>query len=248
MANRMSPERLRSRGPKAPLSRDALIAAALECLRVGGVSGLTMRKVAGRLETGPASLYVYVRDQRELCALVLDAIVAAVPCPPAGAGGHEGVVELLLAYARQLRSFPGAARLALVTQPTGPAFLDLLESAMQLLVGAGFSVVMAARAGDALFLLTTASVAEQDARSADGPDRSIPELFDDALDASSTSRPLLSAGHDALRVENGELRLGWTLRALLWGVAQSPDDLGGPTTGTRRAARHRPRNEGGRSR
>ena len=52
--------RLRQRGAKAPLSRDAVVRAALDCLHEGGPAGLTMRKVAARLETrGPASLYVY---------------------------------------------------------------------------------------------------------------------------------------------------------------------------------------------
>jgi AcrR family transcriptional regulator len=219
--------RLRQRGPKAPLSREGVVAAALQCLRDGGPAGLTMRKVAGRLETGPASLYVYVRDQRELHVLVLDSISARVPRPSAGGDCETGLVELLHAYARELWSFPGAARLALLTQPTGPAYLDLLETAMELLVGSGLSVRKAARAGDALFLLATASVAEHDARRADGPARSIPELFGEALDRSSTARPLLAAGHEALLREGGGLRLEWAVRAFLVGVAQSPEELDG---------------------
>ena len=59
-----------------------------------------------------------------------------------------------------------------LTPPTGPAFLDLLETAMASLVSMGLSVPEAARVGDALFLLTTATIAEQDARRADGAGRS----------------------------------------------------------------------------
>jgi AcrR family transcriptional regulator len=222
--------RLRNRPLKAPLSLEAVVDAALECLHEGkgGPAGLTMRKVAARLETGPASLYAYVRGQRELHVLVLDSIAAKVRLLEVTKARKGAVVDLLLAYAAQLAAFPGAARLALDTQPTGPAFLDLLECAMQLLVSDGFSVRMAARAGDALFLLATASIAEQDARLDDDPGRSIPALFDDALDDASTERPLLSAGHEALRTESGELRLAWTLRALLLGIAESPTSLDEP--------------------
>jgi len=228
--------RLRHRGLKPPLSRDAVVAAALACLREGGPKRLTMRMVAGRLETGPASLYTFVRDQRELQVLVLDSIAAGVPrsAVRAGAGGEDAVVELLLDYARQLHAYPGAARLALLTPPTGPAFLDLLETAMQHLVGAGFSITAAERACDALFLLVTASLAEQEARAADGPARSIPGLYEEALEAESTPRPYLAAARKALAAESGGGRLEWSLRAFLAG-AKSSSEPQAPARATRRA-------------
>ena len=233
--------RLRHRGLKPPLSRDAVVAAGLACLREGGPKRLTMRMVAGRLETGPASLYTFVRDQRELQVLVLDSIAAGVPRPAvrAGAGGEDAVVELLLGYARQLRAYPGAARLALLTPPTGPAFLDLLETAMQRLVGAGFSITAAERACDALFLLVTASLAEQDARAADGPSRSIPDLYEEALEAGSKPRPYLAAAlaaaRKALAAEPGGGRLEWSLRAFLVGAKSSSERPSRPARATRRA-------------
>lgn len=232
MATDNLPARPRNRGPKAPLSRDAVVAAALAALVEDGPGGFTMRKVAARLETRASSLYTYVRDQRELSSLVLDAIAARVK-PPGGEGSQRQVVQLVLAYARELEAVPGAAQLALVNPPTGPAHLDLLETAMQLLVAAGLSVAKAVRAGDAIFLLTTAAVAERDARRADPLGDSIPELFDDALEASDESRPLLEAGHEVLRTEGGEQRLAWTLEALLAGVAVAPAELATATPGQR---------------
>ena len=223
MAERSSPPRLRSRGPKSPLSRDGVVAAALACLREGGPSRLTMRMVAGRLETGPASLYTFVRDQRELHVLVLDSIAARVRRADIERGSEDGVVELLLDYARQLHAFPGAARLALLTPPTGPAFLDLVESAMERLVGAGFSITAAERACDALFLFVTATVAEQDARTADDAARPIPDLYEEALDADSTSRPYLAAAREQMAAWSGAGRLEWSLRSFLAGAKQSPE-------------------------
>jgi len=70
--------RPRQRGPKLLLSRDAVVAAALAALRDGGPAALTMRGLAVRLDTGPASLYAWVRNQRELHVLVLDSIAAGV--------------------------------------------------------------------------------------------------------------------------------------------------------------------------
>jgi AcrR family transcriptional regulator len=60
-------------GPvKQPLSRDAIVAEALRQLTSNGLEGMSLRKVAAALETGPASLYAYVEDLNELHALVLD--------------------------------------------------------------------------------------------------------------------------------------------------------------------------------
>ncbi len=228
MSNRPHvPARPRLRDGKAPLSRDAVVSAARDCLREEGPAGLTMRKVAARLETGPASLYVYVSNLRELQVAVIDSIAAEVGRPTGRQGENRPVVELLLEFGRRLESCPGAAGLALETQPTGPAFLDMLETMMELLVADGLSVPKAVRVGDAMVMLTTALVAERDARQADGPGQSSPELFDDALAGDAESRPLLLAGHHALVGEPGELRFAWTLRALLAGAVASSEDLGG---------------------
>ena len=169
----------------------------------GGRDPFDHARGCARLETGPASLYTFVRDQRELHVLVLDSLAARVPLAPAGADEGSEIVALLLDYARWLHAFPGAARLALLTPPTGPAFLDLLERAMGLLVGEGLSVAAAERACDALFLLVTATVAEHDAPRPDEPARSIPGLYEEALDADSTSPPA-----SGCRAE-GDAKRGW---------------------------------------
>src|SRR5689334_7391101 len=66
-------------GPdKQPLSRDAIVGEALRQVRSDGLKGMSLRKVAAALETGPASLYAYVDDLGELHALVLDRALAEV--------------------------------------------------------------------------------------------------------------------------------------------------------------------------
>src|SRR3954468_16272958 len=47
-------------------------------LRAEGVERVTMRRLAKELDTGPASLYVYVKDTEELHAAVLDELLAEV--------------------------------------------------------------------------------------------------------------------------------------------------------------------------
>src|SRR4051794_39295169 len=95
-------------GPvKKPLSRDAIVDEALRQLTADGLSGMSLRKVAAALETGPASLYAYVDDLRELHALVLDRALAKVKLPRAGAPWRERLQSLLEAYLRVLCASPG---------------------------------------------------------------------------------------------------------------------------------------------
>jgi hypothetical protein len=72
------------------------------------------------LETGPSSLYGWVRHLRELQVLVIDALVARVAQPTESENTSEQVIGLLLGYGREFFDHPGAAILALECQPTGP--------------------------------------------------------------------------------------------------------------------------------
>src|SRR6185437_6867831 len=65
----------RERPAKPALTRDGIVAAALGILREEGLGKVTMRRVAQELDTGHASLYVYVRDTGDLHAQVLDALL-----------------------------------------------------------------------------------------------------------------------------------------------------------------------------
>jgi AcrR family transcriptional regulator len=63
---------------KEPLDHDVIVDKALELLARDGLPGMSLRSVASALDTGPASLYVYVADLQALHALVLDRALARV--------------------------------------------------------------------------------------------------------------------------------------------------------------------------
>src|SRR5580700_10042280 len=100
-------------GPaKQPLSRDAIVAEALAQLTRDGVESMSLRKVAAALETGPASLYVYVKDLDELEALVFDHALARVAVRGAKQKDwRERVKAVLTSYHRVLLSSPGLAQI-----------------------------------------------------------------------------------------------------------------------------------------
>jgi len=82
MSSPPAPRSRRERPAKPPLSRDAIVAAALEIARTEGIEALSMRRVAQALDTGAASLYVYVADRDELHALVFDAAIGTIEIEP----------------------------------------------------------------------------------------------------------------------------------------------------------------------
>jgi AcrR family transcriptional regulator len=210
--------RPRQRGPKALLSREAIVLAALEALREGGPAALTMRGLAARLDTGPASLYAWVRNQRELHVLVLDAIASEVEPPDAADPPDLQLVGLLLGYAHRLFAYRGAAQLALTAQPTGPAYLDFLERCLGLLDQAGIPEAQAEPGLDTLILLVTATIAEQDTReTGEGPE-TIPDLYEAAIAAEPNRRPRLAAGAVFMRTLDGGERLRLSIRTFLRGL------------------------------
>src|SRR4051812_47665463 len=82
MESGTAPRSRRERPAKPALSRDAIVAAALDIARSDGVEALSMRRVAAALDPGPASLYVYVADRRELHELVFDAAIGTIEIDP----------------------------------------------------------------------------------------------------------------------------------------------------------------------
>ena len=66
---------------KQPLTRDAIVEAALVLLERDGLQGLSMRRLAQELGAGAASLYWHVGDKEELLSLLLDRIVGEAELP-----------------------------------------------------------------------------------------------------------------------------------------------------------------------
>ena len=71
------------------------MAAAVEILQAEGLERVTMRRLAEKLDTGPASLYVYVRNTDELHAAILDELLGSVDLGPAAGSGDAGWREQL---------------------------------------------------------------------------------------------------------------------------------------------------------
>src|SRR4051794_32123962 len=76
-----SARRRRPARDRTPLSRDAIVDAAMAILDAEGLDALTMRRVATALGTGPASLYAHVAGKDELLELMIDRVAAELEVP-----------------------------------------------------------------------------------------------------------------------------------------------------------------------
>jgi AcrR family transcriptional regulator len=151
----------RERPAKAALTRQGIIDVALAILNAEGLAKVTMRRIATELDTGHASLYVYVRDAEDLHAQILDALLAPVVVaePPPGPW-RDRLKGLLFSYRDVLRASPEIARIALSTQPSGPNFIALVEAILALLHEGGATDRATAWGVDMLLLSQTAIAAE----------------------------------------------------------------------------------------
>jgi len=155
----------RTRPAKAPLSREAVVAAALSLVDEVGYGAVTMRRVAHALDTGPASLYVYVADRDELMAEVYDLALAGVHLPGPADGDWRARLELLVSRViSTLGSHDDIALVAVTRVPTGPHALRILEATMTLLRAGGIEDNICSWAADLLDQYVTSSALELAAR------------------------------------------------------------------------------------
>ena len=219
-----TPTSRRERPAKPALTREGIVATAVAVMRAEGLEKVTMRRLAQELDTGPASLYVYARNAAELHAAVLDELLGEVDLGPVRAAGdwREHLVRILSSYTAVLFEHPKLARSALVTRPSGPHYLDLLEGLLAVLAKGGVPDDRAAWGVDVLLHFATATAAEQSTRD------TAPDARDemDALVAavhglSARTHPRLAALGDELFSGPGDARLTWGFQVLINGILRT---------------------------
>lgn len=211
----------RERPAKPALTRDGIIATAVALVRSEGLARVTMRRLAQELDTGPASLYVYVRNTDELHAAVLDELLGIVDLSPATADGdwRDRLIQLLTSYTMVLFSYPGLAQSALIARPSGEHYLDLLEAVLALLSEGDVPPDRAAWAVDLLLHFATSSAAEHATRNdipgTDEEERVVEQVLHSV---SAATHPHIASLRAELLSGPGEARLAWGFRVLIDGV------------------------------
>jgi AcrR family transcriptional regulator len=151
----------RQRPARPPLSREAIVDAAFRVLDREGVGGLSMRRVAEELGTGPASLYWHVAGKDALIDLMVDRVAGQVPLPEPDPEHWQAQLRgWVLEVRRVFDRHPGLAGLTLGRIPVGPNVVRWAEWTLALLRGAGIPDRIAAFAGDLFGLYIGATAYE----------------------------------------------------------------------------------------
>ena len=158
------PRSRRDRPAKAPLSEEVIVDAALGILRAEDLKAVTMQRVAAALDTGPASLYVYIKGGRdELRQAMYDRVLSTVQRePPDSARWREQVLALLERLLAAFEAHPGIASVALANPASTRPALLVAENLLGLLLAGGIARLDSALATDTLLLITTARAIETD--------------------------------------------------------------------------------------
>lgn len=211
-------ESRRERPSKPALSREGIIEAALALFHEEGLAKITMRRVAAVLDTGPASLYVYIRDTEDLHAEVLDALLAEVTAPSSPGDWRGRLKGTLRSYMSVLLDHPELARMAMSTMPSGANYLGLVEKILALMKEGDVPDAEAAWAVDLLLLFATAQAAEKAAWKASLRSPSDFSSLTAAIEtASAEILPNISRlGADLL--SGGGDRLDWGFDVLINGI------------------------------
>jgi AcrR family transcriptional regulator len=192
------------------------VAEALRQITSEDGAGMSLRRIAAALDTGPASLYAYVDDLRELKALVLDSALGAVDVGPAGQPWRERLENLLRSYAGVLSASPDLARLAFDAAAVGPNALRIAEVLLEVLDEAGVSRRTAAWAIDMLTLYMSATAAEhaQPSRPA-APGGPVTQAIDRV---SASEYPRVNGAKGDIMSGTGDERFAWSVETLVQGI------------------------------
>lgn len=146
---------------KPPITVDRITDAALEVVATDGYDALTMRSVAGLLDTGPASLYAHVVNKADIDELIIGRLCNQLVLPePDPATWREQISDVCAQLRDQYLKYPGISRAAMAMVVTDLDVLRVNEGMLAILIAGGIKPQVAAWAIDALFLYVGAYTME----------------------------------------------------------------------------------------
>jgi AcrR family transcriptional regulator len=122
------------------LSRDQIVKVTMELLDTEGLAGLSMRKLAARLDSGATSLYWHVQTKDDLIDLVIDEVYGEIDVPDADLAGWRAGVLLLAHNLRAAVLRHGWLPEVIYTRPSiGPNAVRMGSRGLALFTAAGFT-------------------------------------------------------------------------------------------------------------
>jgi AcrR family transcriptional regulator len=213
----------RDRPAKAPLSEDAVVDAALAILKADGLEAVTMRRVAAALDTGAASLYVYVSGREGLLQTMVDRVIATIEVEAPDPSRWRAQLHSLVHRMRHaLVAHPGIAAMFLTIPPMTETVLRLTENLLGNQLAGDLDPQDAAWASDIFLLLVTAVASENDARRRRGSDddyrRDVDELHTTFAGLPPDRFPSLAAHAAQMVAGDADERFDFAINVVIDGV------------------------------
>lgn len=123
---------------RKPLSRERILAAALELVDEQGIEALSMRKLGQSLGYEAMSLYNHVANKDDLLDGILDLVLAEME-PPDPAGGLASIRSSAISSHEALVRHPWAVGLLMAPSRIRPARLEHMNALLGALRESGFS-------------------------------------------------------------------------------------------------------------
>jgi AcrR family transcriptional regulator len=136
-AGSASPER------RTQLTRQRVMATAIELADRDGVESISMRKLAHALGVEAMSLYTHVRNKDDLLDGMVDAVISQIPTSADGADWKASLREMALAARGVVLCHPWAPRTIETRTTPGPAALGYINTVLGILREGGFSIAEA---------------------------------------------------------------------------------------------------------
>lgn len=213
------PLRRARRALASPLSRESIVAAALELVDDDGLEALTVRRLAERMGVTMMAMYWHVRDKAQLLDLVGEALLAEIDLPERTEDWQSDLRALLMEARSALRRHPNAASLAFGRARYGPSGLALFERLLAILTDAGFGIEHVGSAYMALYTVLRGNWSSERSAALDGGDLA---AYRDYLASLPRDRfPLtVSIGPALFRADPGQF-FDYAVDAMIAGLARS---------------------------
>ncbi len=224
------PEPPRPGGPRKEtrkrrtLNRDAIVDVALAIVDEQGLAGLSMRNVAERLKTGPASLYAHVANKDELTQLVYDRVLGEIEIPEPDPKNWQKQLKIALrAMYDVLIAHRDIAYASLARIPLGPNMLAKSEKFLAIMHAGGVPDRVVGLAMDFISLTINSLAYEQSLYPPEASPEEIQGYYDSVHEyfrsLPAERFPLLVGMIDPMVEPDVEERLEFALDVLVEGVA-----------------------------
>ena len=206
------------------LNREAIVDVALAIVDEEGLEGLSMRNVAERLATGPASLYAHVANKDELMELVYDRVLAEVHVQaPDMRRWEEQLKDALRQLYDVLVAHRDIAFVSMARVPIGPNMLRVAEGMLAILRAGGVPERVASLTMDFASLAVNSLAYEESLYPAEASDQDIEAYYQQVTDYMASLPPdrfpNLAAMAGPMTEPGPDERLDFAFDVLVQGIA-----------------------------